>query len=243
MERITPSGERELFLRLRAAAPSRADRDAAVRRYLPLAHGLAARYRHSSEPLEDLQQVAAVGLLNAIDRFDPDRGTAFSSFAVPTILGELRRHFRDHTWAMRIPRVHQELLLQVEHARDELTAALGREPTVRELSQRLGVGEELLLQVLELALARQAFPLAPAGEEDDGGGAPVQVEAGYERVEDRALLAGLLCVLSAQDARIVLLRFGADLTQDAIARRVGVSQMSVSRALRRGLATLREAVG
>jgi RNA polymerase sigma-B factor len=235
VERITPSGERELFERLRAA-PSRNVRDAAVERYLPLAHGLAARYRHSLEPIEDLQQVAAIGLLNAIDRFDPSRGRAFASFAVPTILGELRRHFRDRTWALRIPRVHQELLLRLDRSRDELTAALGHQPTIRELARHLGVGEELLLHVLELAPARHAFPLAP--DDDDAGG---DVEAEYGRVEDRDTLARLLPVLSAGDAEILRLRFGADLTQDVIARRLGVSQMYVSRALRRSLTQLRDA--
>jgi RNA polymerase sigma-B factor len=235
VQRITPRGERELFERLRAA-PSPAHRNAAVARYLPLAQALAARYRSSVEPIEDLEQVAAVGLLKAIDRFDPDRGTAFASFAVPTILGELRRHFRDCTWALRIPRVHQELLLRLERTRDELTAALGHQPTIAELSRHLGAGEELVLHVLELASARHTFPLAP--DDDDAEGI---VDAEYGRVEDRATLTRLLGVLSAGDAEIVRLRFGADLTQEVIARRLGVSQMYVSRALRRSLTQLRDA--
>ena len=238
MQRITRSGERELFERLRAA-PTPAARDAAVTRYLPLAQGLAARYRYSVEPIEDLEQVAAVGLLKAIDRFDPDRGTAFTSFAVPTILGELRRHFRDRTWGLRVPGNQQDLILRVERARDELTAALGHQPTTGELSSHLDICEELLLQVLEVALARHTFPLAPAGD-DDGAG---NLDAGYGRVEDRVTVARLLRSLSARDAQIVLLRFGEDLTQDVIARRLGVSQMSVSRALRRSLSRLREAAG
>jgi RNA polymerase sigma-B factor len=128
--------ERILFARLRAHHGAE-EREHAFRRYLPLARSLAARYRRSGEPLEDLEQVAGIGLLNAIDRFDPDRGAAFSSFAVPTILGELRRHFRDRTWALRVPRRLQELGVQIEHARDELTASLGRQPTVHELAARL----------------------------------------------------------------------------------------------------------
>jgi RNA polymerase sigma-B factor len=235
--------ERELFMRLRCSA-SRADREAAVKRYLPLAHGLAARYRHAAEPLEDLEQVAAIGLLNAIDRYDPDRGTAFTSFAVPTILGELRRHFRDRTWALRVPRAQQELLLAIERARDELAASLGHQPTIADLALRLGVSEELVLHALELAAARWALPLAapgPDGEDEDD--MPGDLDAGYRRVEHRAVLTRLLATLSAREAQIVLLRFTADLTQDAIASRLGVSQMYVSRALRRSLSRLRDAAG
>src|SRR5689334_17629045 len=132
-----------------------------VRRYLPLAHRLAAKYRNRAEPIEDLEQVAAIGLLNAIDRFDPDRGTTFTSFAVPTILGELRRHFRDHTWALRVPRSLQELTLRIEPARDLLATRLGRSPTIAELARHLGTGEEPILQALEVSLARHAFPLEP----------------------------------------------------------------------------------
>ena len=233
--------ERELFTRLRCA-PSRADREAALERYLPLAHGLAARYGHAAEPLEDLEQVAAIGLLKAIDRFDPDRGTAFTSFAVPTILGELRRHFRDRTWALRVPRAHQELLLAIERARDELAASIGHQPTTGDLALRLGFSQELVLHLLELSAARWTLPLTPAGpDDDDEDEMPGDLDAGYRRVEHRAVLAELLATLSAREAEIVLLRFGADLTQDVIARRLGVSQMYVSRALRRSLSRLREA--
>jgi RNA polymerase sigma-B factor len=241
VQRTTHDCERELFTRLRAD-PRPADREKAVKRYLPLAHGLAARYGYAAEPIEDLEQVAAVGLLNAIDRFDPERGTAFASFAVPTILGELRRHFRDRTWALRVPRAQQELWLALERARDELTVSLGHTPTVAELAAHLGFGQELVLQLLELSVARWSLPLTPAGpddeEEDD---MPGDLDAGYGRVEDRAMLARLLAALTESDARIVFLRFSEDLTQDAIARRLGVSQMYVSRALRRSLGLLRDA--
>jgi RNA polymerase sigma-B factor len=227
--------ERLLFARLRADGSS-ASRERTFRRYLPLAHGLAARYRCSGEPIEDLEQVAGIGLLNAIDRFDPDRGSAFSSFAVPTILGELRRHFRDRTWAVRVPRRLQELTLRIEPARDELTTELGRPPTIAELAERLDAGEEPILQALELAVTRHAVP------PPDDGDLPGRVDDGYARAEDRALLAPLLATLSAEDAEIVLLRFRDDLTQDAIARRVGISQMQVSRVLYRSLGRLRDAV-
>jgi RNA polymerase sigma-B factor len=238
MDAATRREERLLFTRLRTDE-SQACRERAFRRYLPLAQRLAARYRHSGEPLEDLEQVAGIGLLNAIDRFDPERGTAFSTFAVPTILGEIRRHFRDSTWALRVPRELQELTLRIERARDELTAVLGRPPTVAELSERLAAPEEQILQALELALAQHAVSLddpGPAGDES----APGMRDDGYDRAEDRAVLAPLLAALGARDAQIVLLRFRDDLTQDAIARRVGVSQMHVSRVLHRSLRTLRE---
>jgi RNA polymerase sigma-B factor len=208
------------------------ERERAVRRYLPLARALAARYRHSDEPLEDLVQVACIGLLKAIDRFDPERGTAFASFAVPTILGELRRHFRDHTWAVRVPRDRQELYLRIERVRVELGSTLGRPPTVAELAKHLGAGEERVLQALELGRVCRAEPLETA--------APV-VDDGFERAEDRAMLDELLRVLTPHEAQVVRLRFHEDLTQDAIAARLGINQMKVSRTLHRSLARLREA--
>ena len=208
------------------------DREQAVRRHLPLARSLAHRYWHSGEPIDDLEQVACVGLLNAIDRFDPDLGTRFSTFAVPTILGELRQHFRDHTWAVRPPRRLQELSVRIEHARDDLVSSLGRQPTVDELADRLCAPQELVLQALEIAVARNTVPLDEPWSADDDG---------YARAEDRAELVSLLRALSRQDAEIILLRFHDELTQDAIARRVGVSQMHVSRVLRRSLVRMREA--
>ena len=208
------------------------DREQAVRRHLPLARSLAHRYWHSGEPIEDLEQVACVGLLNAIDRFDPDLGTRFSTFAVPTILGELRQHFRNHTWAVRPPRRLQALSVQIEHARDDLVSSLGRQPTIAELSDRLCAPQELVLQALEIALARHAVPLdGPLSADDDG----------YARAEDREQLVSMLRALSPQDAEIVLLRFHDELSQDAIAQRVGVSQMHVSRVLRRSLVRMRDA--
>jgi RNA polymerase sigma-B factor len=237
----TQNQERSLFARLRAEE-NPADREQAVRRYLPLARSLARRFRHSGEQVEDLEQVASIGLLKAIDRFDPGRGYAFSSFAVPTILGELRRHFRDRTWALRVPRPLQELSLRLEVERDALTSALGRQPTIADLCERLGASEERVLQALELAGAHHSIPLDGAGAADDEGGLepmPGRIDDGFARAEDRAVLAPLLRLLSPSDAEILLLRFREDLTQDAIARRVGVSQMQVSRVITRSLAVLR----
>ena len=242
MDATTRHDEQLLFTRMRAGGPD--PRDEAVRRYLPLARSLARRYRRSGEPLDDLEQVASIGLLKAIDRYDPARGTAFSSFAVPTILGELRRHFRDRTWAMRVPRELQELTLRIERERDALVAALGRQPTIAELSDSLGVAEEQILQALELALVHDTVPLEGLwADEDDNPGdrLPGTLDDGYARAEDRALLAPLLGTLSNQEAEVVLLRFREDLTQDAIAQRLGVSQMHISRVLYRSLARLRDA--
>jgi RNA polymerase sigma-B factor len=223
--------ERLHFARLRKYGSAR-DRERLVCRYLPLARSLAARYRSSDEPIDDLVQVACVGLVNAVDRFDPARGNAFSSFAVPTILGELRRHFRDRTWAVRVPRDRQELYLRLERARDELAAALGRQPTVSELGAHVDATDEQVLLALDLDSAFRAGPLeAPAPVIDDG----------YARAEDRAVLAGLLPALDPFEAEIVRLRFHEDLTQDAIADRVGITQMKVSRVLHRSLTRLREA--
>jgi RNA polymerase sigma-B factor len=219
-------------------------RDEAVVRYLPLARRLARRYRHTGEPIEDLEQVACIGLLHAIDRFDPTRGTAFSSFAVPTILGELRRYFRDRTWALRVPRQLQELSWRIERARDELTVSIGRQPTVAELAEHLDVGEELLLHALELALVQSTVPIDGPPLTDEGDEPerwPGRLDDGYARAEDRAVLGALLDTLPASDAQIVALRFCGDLTQDAIAQRVGSSQMHVSRVLRRSLTKLRDA--
>jgi RNA polymerase sigma-B factor len=171
-------------------------------------------------------------------------GTRFSSFAVPTILGELRQHFRDHTWALRTPRRLQELSVRIEHARDDLIPSLGRQPMVAELSDRLRAAQELILQALEIGVARHAVPL-DGPSSDDGEGPQEQRSGrnddGYARVEDRALLVSLLGALSPQDAEIVLLRFREELTQEAIARRVGVSQMQVSRVLCRSLVRMRDA--
>jgi RNA polymerase sigma-B factor len=223
--------DRTLFVRLRADG-SAGDREQAVRRYLPLARSLAHRYWHSGEPIEDLEQVASVGLLNAVDRFDPEQGTRFSSFAVPTILGELRQHFRDRTWAFHAPQRLQALTVRIERGRDDLAPALGRQPTVAELSEHLSTTEELILEALEIALARQTVPLEGPWSEDDDG---------YARAEDHSEVVSLLRALSRQEAEIVLLRFHHELSQEAIARRVGVSQMHVSRVLSRSLARMRDA--
>jgi RNA polymerase sigma-B factor len=240
VDATTENVERTLFARLHAE-PTDAHREAVVKHFLPLAQALAARYSHSAEPLEDLQQVAAIGLMNAIDRFDPERGKTFAMFAVPTILGELRRHFRDRTWAMRVPRALQELTIRLERARDELTTALGRQPTLGEIARHVGAAEDSVLQALELSLARVACSLDGFDGDEEPAEMPGRLDSGYARAEDRATLEPLLATLSDQEAEIMYLRFSEDLTQDVIARRVGVSQMHVSRVLHRSLAKLRRA--
>jgi RNA polymerase sigma-B factor len=219
--------------------------DALVRQHLPLIHQLARRYRRGAEPIDDLVQVASVGLVKAIDRFDLDRGTAFSTFAVPTIVGELRRYFRDHGWAVHVPRSIQERVMRVDHAVRRLTTVLGRSPTPTEIAAEVGEDVELVLEAIEASTAGEAVSL-DAGGGDDENGRPVLEEvaieeAGYERVDSRAYLTSVLGGLSERDREVVRLRFDLNLTQSEIAARVGVSQMQISRILRRSLERLREA--
>ncbi len=225
-----------------------ADRDALVRRYLPLAGALAARYRHTSEPFDDLRQVASLGLLKAIDRYDPARGTAFSSFAVPTILGELRRYFRDTTWIVRVPRDLQELAGRLDGASAELERELGRGPTADELAERLGVTAERVLEAREAAGAHWATSLDAPRTSEDGGVALADLfgadDEALGAVEDSVtieLLAG--DTLDDREREILRLRFQEDLRQTDIGERLGISQMHVSRLIRRSLDRLQESAG
>lgn len=216
---------------------------AALRRHvvesqLPLVHHLAQRFRGRGEPYDDLVQVGTIGLLNAVDRFDPERGN-FTAFAVPTILGEIRRHFRDRGWAMRVPRRLQDLGRRVSAARDELTQALGHSPTVHELAAHLDEDVDLVLEALDSAGVYTMVPLPTTPEEADL--APLgTIDEGLELVEDRATLRPLLARLPARERTILALRFIRGMSQSQIAAEVGVSQMHVSRLLARSLAVLRE---
>jgi RNA polymerase sigma-B factor len=234
--------EHELLRRYHVDGDPRA-KDQLAEEMLPLARALAGRYAGRGEPLDDLVQVACIGIMKAIEGFDLEREVRFSSYATPTVLGEIKRHFRDRTWAMRVPRRLQDLSVRIERVRDELTGALGREPTIAELAERLSGDPESILQALELAITRHPLPLEDAWPDDDGEvcEAPGRVDDGYARAEARAVLAPLLATLTVQEAEILFLRFREDLTQDAIARRVGLSQMHVSRLLHRSLVRLREA--
>jgi len=243
--REAPS-DRELFARCRERGDARA-REQLAERYLPLARRLARRYQRSQEPLEDLVQVAALGLLKAIDRFDASRDVAFSSYAVPTILGELRRHFRDRTWSVRVPRDLQELALRVDRTAAQLSVDKQRAPTVAEIAVAVDVSEEQVLDALQAAGAYRVGSLdAPrtghAGEESAGESLADALggeEAGFERAEERATLAPLLALISQRERVVLALRFGEDLTQAEIGERIGVSQMQVSRLIRHALIRLR----
>jgi RNA polymerase sigma-B factor len=237
--------ERRLFSRYRRRH-DQAAREALVQRFLPLATQLARRYHRGHEPLDDLIQVASVGLLKAIDRFDPARGTAFSSFAVPTIVGELKRHFRDKGWAMRVPRDLQDLALRVNSATDRLVHTLGRAPTVSELADDLGVTIEEVLEAHEAAAAYRADSLdGPSSDDDQDGPQVIDTlggeEPGYLQAEHSATLEPMMSALSDREREILRLRFVEDLTQSEIGDRVGLSQMHVSRLLRQAVARLREA--
>jgi RNA polymerase sigma-B factor len=236
--------DRELFLRLKERGDQHA-REELVERFMGLARQVAVRYRRQSEPLEDVMQVAALGLLKAIDRFDPDRGIAFSSFAVPTMLGEVKRHFRDKSWTVRPPRDLQELTLRVEQATSQLSSSLGRAPSVAELSEHLGQSDEDVLEALEAGRARTATSLsAPRGDEEDGGTLGDLLgdeEDGFERAEERATLAVLFAELTPRERTVLTLRFKQDMTQAEIGEIVGVSQMQVSRIIRSSLERLRMA--
>jgi RNA polymerase sigma-B factor len=212
-------------------------------RYLPLARSIARRYARGSEPLEDLVQVASLGLLKALDRFDPARGVAFSSFAVPTIAGEVRRHFRDRCWAVRPPRDLQERVLAVDKVVNDLTNRLGRPPTIRQIGQALELDDEAVLEALQAGRAASTTSLsAPRGSDDDGEGtleaAIGAAEDGFERAEQRVLYEQLAECLTDREREIVSLRFEHDMTQEAIGKAVGVSQMQVSRVLRQAMAKL-----
>jgi RNA polymerase sigma-B factor len=228
------------------------DRDPSVReelveRFMPLARRLAARYRGDKEPLEDLVQVASLGLVKALDRFEPERGVAFSSYAVPTILGELKRHFRDRGWSVRVPRDLQERIAKVERAAAQLPARLGRAPSVNELAERLDLDPEEVLEAMEAAQAHHAMSLDAQQAMEEGEGIAMgdrlgEEDPGYETVEYGAAIEGALSGLSTRDRMVLHLRFVEDMTQTQIADRVGVSQMHVSRILRSALAELRSNV-
>jgi RNA polymerase sigma-B factor len=237
--------ERALFQRL-ITAQDPACREQIIERYLPLARQLARRYHRPGEQLDDLIQVAAMGLVKAVDRFDPSRGTAFSSFAVPTILGEIKRYFRDRTWSVRVPRDLQELALRVDRIVEELSSELRRSPSIDELAAKIGTTAEHVLEAREAAGAYRAGSLdAPRGAEGEPGETVGEglgaTEAGFDLAEDRATLERLMRTITPREREILRLRFEEDLTQAEIGELIGVSQMQVSRILRQCLGRLRAA--
>jgi RNA polymerase sigma-B factor len=221
-----------------------AARDRLVERMLPLVRRLALRYQRGTEPLEDLVQVGCVGLVKAIDRFDFERGSPFVRFAVPNILGEIRRHFRDTGWAAHVPRGMQERALQIRQAVEDLGGTLGRSPTPPEVARELGIDVEEVLEGMEAATAYTSVSLdAPRPGDDEEPTTYVeslgQHDNGYALVEDLSTVLPALRVLPAREREIIRLRFGEDLTQSEIAQRLGISQMHVSRLLRRALERVR----
>ena len=215
-----------------------------IERFLPLARQLARRYHRGTEPLDDLVQVASIGLVKAVDRFDPSRGTAFSSYAVPTILGELKRHFRDTGWAVHVPRGMQERVMQVGDAVARLSRDQGRSPSTAEIAESLGLTVEQVLEAMEAAVAYDTLSLeAPRPADGDEGETYAErigdEDGSYELVEYGATIASTLRALPERDRLVLHLRFVEDLTQSDIAARIGVSQMHVSRLIRRALSRLR----
>jgi RNA polymerase sigma-B factor len=230
-----------------AAAPriELSERDELVRTHMAFASRLAARYRNSSESREDLEQVAYLGLIKAVDRYDPERGP-FMRYAVPNILGELRRHFRDKGWGTHVPRSLQERVLKVNEATEVLSGNLGRSPRPKDIAAHTGFTEEEVLEALEAAHAYSPTALdSPFSTEPDGartlGDTLGSVDPGYEAVDMNAAVAPAFAALPERERLILKLRFIDDLTQSEIAAEVGVSQMHVSRLLRRSLERLKVA--
>lgn len=234
----------ELFRRWQRTRDRRA-RDELIERFLPLARKLARRYAHSGEPYDDLVQVASLGLVKAVERFDADRGFAFMSFAVPTIVGELKRHFRDTAWALHVDRSAQERARKIAEAQQEISAETGRPARVDELAQYLELSQEEVLEGLQTAEAYDAVSLdAPMGGSDDDLTTRAETlgeeDERFELIDAQTAIFAAAKHLPKREREILYLRFGEDLTQSQIAVRLEISQMQVSRLLRRSLQRLRE---
>jgi RNA polymerase sigma-B factor len=237
-----------LFARFRdgsAPEPARLEaRDGLVALHLPLVEHCARRFRNRGEPFEDLVQVGTIGLIKSIDRFEVDRGVEFSTYATPTIIGEIKRHFRDKGWAIRVPRRLQELRMQIGTATAELTQTLGRSPTPRELAETLGCSVEEIVEGIESSNAYSTLSLDASDDSGDDGGVSMLDMMGLddeelEQIEIRESIKPLLEALPPREKRILLLRFFKNKTQSEIAAEIGVSQMHVSRLLSRTLERLR----
>jgi RNA polymerase sigma-B factor len=236
--------DQELFARY-ADKHDPVDRDLLVERFMPLARSLASRYLRRDEPFDDIFQVACLGLLKAIDGFDVSRGRAFSSYAVPTIVGEIKRHYRDRTWVVHVPRDLQDLTLAVDRTLQQLERELLRKPTVSEIADKLHVSDEDVLEALQAGRAHRVGSLdAPVRDEEDPASTVGErlgtAEPGFALAEQRAMLGRLMTVLSARDRLVLRLRYEQDLTQEQIGERVGISQMQVSRVLRQCIVKLRD---
>ena len=238
------TSDRRLFRRY-VDARDAVDRDAIIERFLPLARQVAARYKRPGEPFDDVFQVACFGLVNAVDRYDAGRGVAFSSYAVPTIVGEIKRYFRDRTWSVHVPRDLQEFALRVDRVVGELTRDLGRQASVDEVARAVDAEPEDVLEAMQASSAYRATSLQTprAGGDDEPGDTLADsvgtIDDGFAQAEQRAVLDALLRSLTPREREVVRLRFEEDLTQAAIGERIGVSQMQVSRVLRQAVARLR----
>jgi len=224
-----------------------AAREELIERYMSLVRSLARRYAYRGEQLDDLVQIGAIGLIKAIDRFDVERGVELTTYATPNIIGEIKRHFRDKGWSVRVPRGLQELNVQVSKLIEQLTVQLGRSPTIPELAKAAGVEEEQVLEALESGRAYSSVSLSTGGGSDEDGELdPLEslgtIEHEYEVSEDRAVLAPGFKVLDERERKILHLRFFSGLTQSQIAAEIGISQMHVSRLIRRSLEKIREEI-
>jgi len=224
-----------------------AAREQLIEQYMSLVRSLARRYSYRGEQLEDLVQIGAIGLIKAIDRFDIDRGVELTTYATPNIIGEIKRHFRDRGWSVRVPRGLQELNVQLSRLIEQLTVQLGRSPTIAELAKAANVEEEEVLEALESGRAYSSLSLSTGGGGDDDADLdPLESigteEHAYEVSEDRAVLAPGFRVLDDRERKILHLRFFKGLTQSQIAQQVGISQMHVSRLIRRSLEKIRDEI-
>jgi RNA polymerase sigma-B factor len=245
---VTRQRSAGFFVQFHDESASRAARDEArdslVHLHLPLVEHCARRFRNRGEPFEDLVQVGTIGLIKSIDRFDSDRGVEFSTYATPTIIGEIKRYFRDKGWAIRVPRRLQELRMQIGATSAELTQSLGRSPTPRELAETIGCSVEEIVEGIESSNAYSTLSLDASDDGDDGAGSSMLDalgvdDEGLEHVEVRESLKPLLDELDPREKKILLLRFFKNMTQSQIAEEIGVSQMHVSRLLNRTLEQLR----
>ena len=238
----------DMFCRLKTlderSVEHRRQRDAIIEHCLPVANHIARRFNNRGEPLEDLEQVARMGLVQAVNRFDAENGADFLSFAVPTMMGEVRRHFRDHGWSIKVPRRLKDLGLQLKKARERLSQDLGRAPTASEIANYLGIDHE---EVVQAQIAASAYSTsssdAPAGTDDDQRRSVADsfgdLDAGLEKVLDVETVRPLIAALPERQQAVLLLRFFENMTQTQIAARLGISQMHVSRLLSRSLTSLR----
>ena len=247
---VTRKRSAEFFVEMRDDLASEASRSQArdnlVHLHLPLVEHCARRFRNRGEPFEDLVQVGTIGLIKSIDRFDTERGVEFSTYATPTIIGEIKRYFRDKGWAIRVPRRLQELRMQISASTAELTQSLGRSPTPREIAEAIGCSVEEIIEGMESSNAYATLSLDATDDSDDGGQSMLDAigidDEALEHVEIRESVKPLLESLPPREKKILLLRFFKNMTQSEIAAEIGVSQMHVSRLLTRTLEQLRDSL-